>query len=78
MSKSVDPLALSKDKKIPVVLDIGTAYTKCGFAGESSPRHIIPTEVRPHHLDRVTLSVSTLLPRKVSCDAWVWSDYPGI
>ncbi|XP_059490591.1 actin-related protein 10 [Neocloeon triangulifer] len=27
-----------------VVLDIGKAYTKCGFAGESGPRCIIPTE----------------------------------
>eukprot|EP00053_Salpingoeca_punica_P016336 m.153750 g.153750 ORF g.153750 m.153750 type:complete len:627 (-) comp16946_c1_seq2:423-2303(-) len=29
-----------------VVLDIGAAYTKCGFAGEAVPRHIIPSVVR--------------------------------
>lgn len=26
-----------------VVLDIGSLYIKCGFSGESSPRHIVPT-----------------------------------
>ena len=31
-------------EKLPVVVDIGAAYTKCGFAGESAPRHIIPSE----------------------------------
>lgn len=29
--------------KPPVVLDIGRAYTKCGFAGEPAPRAIFPT-----------------------------------
>jgi len=28
----------------PVVLEIGTAYTKLGFAAEQCPRHIIPTK----------------------------------
>ena len=27
-----------------LILEIGEAYTKCGFAGESSPRFILPTE----------------------------------
>ncbi|XP_055911230.1 actin-related protein 10 [Eupeodes corollae] len=31
-------------EKPPVVLDIGTAYTKIGFAGEAHPRFIIPSE----------------------------------
>uniref|UniRef100_A0A1B0ALV7 Actin-related protein 10 n=1 Tax=Glossina palpalis gambiensis TaxID=67801 RepID=A0A1B0ALV7_9MUSC len=31
-------------EKPPVVLDIGTAYTKLGFAAEAYPRKIIPTE----------------------------------
>ncbi|EDW37641.1 GL27098 [Drosophila persimilis] len=31
--------------KPPIVLDIGNAYTKLGFAGESYPRKIMPTEV---------------------------------
>lgn len=26
-----------------VVLDIGSLYLKCGFSGESSPRHSVPT-----------------------------------
>jgi len=33
------------EAKAPVVLDIGTAYTKIGFAAEFSPRFIIPTVV---------------------------------
>eukprot|EP00052_Salpingoeca_macrocollata_P031694 m.323299 g.323299 ORF g.323299 m.323299 type:complete len:553 (+) comp28809_c0_seq1:34-1692(+) len=32
-------------EKLAVVLDIGSSYTKCGFATEPSPRHIIPTAV---------------------------------
>jgi len=35
----------SQEGKAAVVIDIGTAYTKLGFAGEFSPRFIIPTEV---------------------------------
>ncbi|XP_001355504.2 actin-related protein 10 [Drosophila pseudoobscura] len=31
--------------KPPIVLDIGNAYTKLGFAGEAYPRKIMPTEV---------------------------------
>ncbi|KAI8974498.1 actin family [Pilobolus umbonatus] len=26
-----------------VILDIGSLYIKCGFSGESSPRHLVPT-----------------------------------
>lgn len=26
-----------------VVLDIGSLYIKCGFSGEPSPRHLVPT-----------------------------------
>jgi actin beta/gamma 1 len=29
----------------PVILDIGSAYVKTGFAGESNPRHIFPTVI---------------------------------
>ena len=29
-----------------VVLDIGSLYIKCGFSGESHPRHIVPTCAR--------------------------------
>ncbi|XP_017151198.1 actin-related protein 10 [Drosophila miranda] len=31
--------------KPPIILDIGNAYTKLGFAGEAYPRKIMPTEV---------------------------------
>ncbi|CAF0903363.1 unnamed protein product [Didymodactylos carnosus] len=37
--------SLSASEKTSIVIDIGHAYTKCGFAGSSSPRHIIPTSV---------------------------------
>lgn len=30
-------------EKAAVVLDIGSRFTKCGFAGESTPRRIFPT-----------------------------------
>lgn len=30
-------------EKPPIVIDIGHAYTKCGFAGETSPFAILPT-----------------------------------
>ena len=26
-----------------VILDIGAAYTKCGYSGETTPRYILPT-----------------------------------
>ena len=29
-----------------MVLDIGAAYVKCGFAGEALPRHIVPSGLR--------------------------------
>ncbi|KXJ24727.1 Actin-related protein 10 [Exaiptasia diaphana] len=32
-------------EKNAVVIDIGTAYTKCGFAKEAAPRHIIPSYI---------------------------------
>ncbi|KAH8303346.1 hypothetical protein KR059_007867 [Drosophila kikkawai] len=32
-------------EKPPIVLDIGTAYTKLGFTAEACPRKIMPTEV---------------------------------
>ncbi|EDV21739.1 uncharacterized protein TRIADDRAFT_59766 [Trichoplax adhaerens] len=40
----LDNIVLGSEK-VPVVLDIGAAYTKCGFAGESCPRHILPSSV---------------------------------
>ncbi|XP_063216770.1 actin-related protein 10 [Bacillus rossius redtenbacheri] len=39
-----DSLGLSSDKQ-PIVIDIGTAYTKVGFSAETSPRAILPTQV---------------------------------
>jgi len=44
----------SQEGKAAVVIDIGTAYTKLGFAGEFSPRFIIPTEVPTKQLGGVS------------------------
>ncbi|KAK7863333.1 hypothetical protein R5R35_009689 [Gryllus longicercus] len=40
-------------EKQPVVIDIGTAYTKFGFAGETGPRCIISTEVMCQESGRI-------------------------
>uniref|UniRef100_A0A3P8UR70 Actin related protein 10 n=1 Tax=Cynoglossus semilaevis TaxID=244447 RepID=A0A3P8UR70_CYNSE len=40
----------SGGEKTAIVIDIGAAFTKCGFAGETGPRFIIPSEIRkPGH-----------------------------
>ncbi|CAM4685976.1 unnamed protein product [Leuciscus chuanchicus] len=36
----------SGGEKTAVVIDLGAAYTKCGFAGETGPRFIIPSEIK--------------------------------
>uniref|UniRef100_A0A8D0C075 Actin-related protein 10 n=1 Tax=Salvator merianae TaxID=96440 RepID=A0A8D0C075_SALMN len=36
----------SGGEKTAVVIDLGAAYTKCGFAGETGPRCIIPSEIK--------------------------------
>ena len=41
----LEMIGLGGDKQA-VILDIGEAYTKIGFAGESTPRHIIASKVR--------------------------------
>ena len=41
----LEMIGLGGDKQA-VVLDIGEAYTKIGFAGETVPRHIIPSKVK--------------------------------
>ncbi|CAF0869647.1 unnamed protein product [Rotaria sordida] len=43
MTSFIDSLAANE--KTAVIIDIGYAYTKCGFAGNAAPRHIIPTSV---------------------------------
>ena len=48
----LEMMGLSGDK-LPVILDIGEAYTKIGLAGEPVPRHIIPTEFRRVNGDKV-------------------------
>ena len=40
-----------RHRAAPVVVDLGSAYTRVGFAGEEQPRHTIPT---PAHLDHCT------------------------
>ncbi|XP_064184952.1 actin-related protein 10-like isoform X1 [Anguilla rostrata] len=42
----------SGGEKTAVVIDIGAAYTKCGFAGETGPRCIIPSEVQTPDLQQ--------------------------
>ena len=41
----LEMIGLGGDKQA-VILDIGEAYTKIGFAGESNPRHIIPSTLK--------------------------------
>uniref|UniRef100_A0A8B9U5I0 Actin-related protein 10 n=1 Tax=Anas zonorhyncha TaxID=75864 RepID=A0A8B9U5I0_9AVES len=36
----------SGGEKTAVVIDLGEAFTKCGFAGETGPRCIIPSEIK--------------------------------
>uniref|UniRef100_A0A8D0HU06 Actin-related protein 10 n=1 Tax=Sphenodon punctatus TaxID=8508 RepID=A0A8D0HU06_SPHPU len=36
----------SGGEKTAVVIDLGAAFTKCGFAGETGPRCIIPSEIK--------------------------------
>jgi hypothetical protein len=43
-SFNITNLEFYGSEKAAIVLEIGHAYTKCGFAGEVSPRHIIPTK----------------------------------
>ncbi|XP_070605845.1 actin-related protein 10 [Erythrolamprus reginae] len=33
-------------EKTAVVIDLGAAFTKCGFAGETGPRCVIPSEIK--------------------------------
>ncbi|XP_030627210.1 actin-related protein 10 [Chanos chanos] len=42
----------SGGEKTAVVLDLGAAYTKCGFAGETGPRFIIPSEIQRPNLQQ--------------------------
>lgn len=44
-------------EKLAVVIDIGAAYTKCGFASETSPRHVIRS-VLTHTINGQTETVS--------------------
>ncbi|CAH3197374.1 unnamed protein product [Porites evermanni] len=46
-------------EKLAVVIDIGAAYTKCGFASETSPRHIIRS-VLTHTINGQTETVSVV------------------
>lgn len=46
-------------EKHAVVIDVGAAYTKCGFASETSPRHIIRS-VLTHTINGQTETVSVI------------------
>lgn len=41
----LEMIGMGGDKQA-VILDIGEAYTKIGFAGEAAPRHIIPSTLK--------------------------------
>ncbi|UJR08550.1 hypothetical protein I4U23_012811 [Adineta vaga] len=65
MTSFIDSLAASE--KTAVVIDIGHAYTKCGFAGNSSPRHIVPTTItirgKEQHVFEENLDLASLRDR---------------
>ena len=50
-TSATDPLASSRFADLSLsldraaILDLGTAYTKVGFAGERCPRHVVPTPI---------------------------------
>ncbi|KAK2561837.1 Actin-related protein 10 [Acropora cervicornis] len=46
-------------EKHAVIIDIGTAYTKCGFASETSPRHIIRSIIS-HTINGQTETVNVI------------------
>ncbi|XP_074640089.1 actin-related protein 10-like [Tubulanus polymorphus] len=46
-------------EKTAVILDIGAAYTKCGFAGEIAPRCIIQTKIKNRSGQEVNFCKST-------------------
>jgi actin-related protein 10 len=39
------------EKPPAIIIDIGHAYTKCGFSGEIAPHSIIPSKI-PHEINR--------------------------
>nr|XP_027203016.1 actin-related protein 10-like [Dermatophagoides pteronyssinus] len=41
-----------QSEKNPVIFEFGTAYTKCGFTSEPSPRAIIPSEIHLNSIDK--------------------------
>ncbi|KAM9553870.1 actin-related protein 10-like [Salvelinus alpinus] len=53
----------SGGEKTAVVIDLGAAYTKCGFAGETGPRFIIPSEIQkpgqPQSIKVVQYNINT-------------------
>ena len=42
----------------PIIVDIGSAYTKIGFAGEPSPRYVFPTITGTEKYKAVMVDVS--------------------
>lgn len=49
-----------QSEKNPVIFEFGTAYTKCGFTSEPSPRAIIPSEIYLNSIDKVCFVFSLL------------------
>uniref|UniRef100_A0A8D2IMF5 Actin related protein 10 n=1 Tax=Varanus komodoensis TaxID=61221 RepID=A0A8D2IMF5_VARKO len=48
----------SGGEKTAVVIDLGAAFTKCGFAGETGPRCVIPSEIKKPGISKVRLLLS--------------------
>lgn len=43
----------------PIIVDVGSAYTKCGFAGEPSPRFVFPTITGTEKYKSIMVDVSS-------------------
>jgi hypothetical protein len=69
----MDILSLLSSRKNPIVLDIGSAVTKCGYAGDAEPR-LLPTEFVTTSGKRVrsTSLVIPLFTPMRSCDRVVF------
>ncbi|CAL8078690.1 unnamed protein product [Calicophoron daubneyi] len=57
--------SLILSEKTAVIFDIGSVYTKCGFAGESGPRFIFPTQLTlPNGTVKDFVSLNTLQEKR--------------
>lgn len=59
-------------EKTAVIIEIGAAFTKCGFAGESEPRCIIPTNLKL--LSGKTIPTTSLIRSDHKNDPSIWRE----